>query len=98
MTISISAPIWLWSAGKSSWHFLTIDGDSALAEIRLLTLGERRGFGAVKVAAQIGATRWKTSIFPSASSGSYILPIKAEVRRREAVSEGDLGDVEIELI
>lgn len=96
--IKASAPIWLWQGEQGAWHFLTIDDDAAIAEIKLHTLGERRGFGAVKVAARIGTTRWTTSIFPSTSSGGYILPVKADVRRREALGEGDIVDVEIDLI
>ena len=32
---------------------------------------------------------WKTSIFPDKRSGTYLLPLKASVRRAEAISEGD---------
>lgn len=39
--------------------------------------------------AKIGGTSWKTSIFPQAKEGTYILPIKAEVRKKEKILAGN---------
>ena len=36
-----------------------------------------------------GKTTWKTSIFPDKKSGTYLLPLKADVRRREGIGAGD---------
>ena len=87
--ITVLAPIWLWSGEKGSWHFLTIPPEEAV-EIRMESAasGIRRGFGSVLVAATINGVTWRTSIFPQ-KSGGYILPIKAEVRRKAGVGEGD---------
>jgi hypothetical protein len=96
--IAVTAPIWLWSEGKGSWHFLTIPPDDAV-EIRLESgaAGVRRGFGSVRVEAIINGVNWKTSIFPQ-KSGGYILPIKADVRRRAGISAGDTVTVGIDLL
>ena len=51
----------------------------------------------MRVNATIGATTWETSIFPDTKSGSYLLPVKAEVRRREGVEDGDAVTVTLEL-
>ena len=87
--ITVTAPIWLWSEGKGRWHFLTVPAEQAI-EIRLFAqaAGPRRGFGSVRVAATIHGVTWKTSIFPQ-KSGGYILPIKADVRRRAGISADD---------
>ena len=85
MIVEFTAPLWLWS-GKGAWHFVTLPRDEA-AVIRVAV--PRRGFGSVRVSACIGETRWSTSIFPDQKSGSYLLPVKAEVRRRQAISPGD---------
>ena len=76
--ITLTTPMWLWSEGKGSWHFLTIPPDEAV-EIRLESAasGIRRGFGSVRVEASINGVAWKTSIFPQ-KSGGYILPVKAD--------------------
>lgn len=91
---SLTATIWTWKPpagdrGKGRvWHFLTIDGQIA-AEIRFAALGRTRGFGSIRVEARIGATCWNSSIFPQRKGGGFILPLKAEVRKREGLSEGD---------
>jgi hypothetical protein len=41
------------------------------------------------VQVRIGTTSWRTSIFPHRESGGYILPIKADVRKRENIGAGD---------
>ena len=94
--ITISAPIWLWSGGQGRWHFLTIPEDQA-DEIRVYNLGSRRGFGSVRVEATIDGVTWRTSVFPQ-KSGGYILPIKADVRRRAGISAGDDVKVELEML
>ena len=58
-------------------------------EIRAHGLGNsRRGFGSVRVEATINRVAWRTSVFPQ-KSGGYILPVKAEVRRRAGICAGD---------
>ncbi len=95
--ITLTTPIWLWSEGKGSWHFLTVPAEEAV-EIRLqaVAAGPRRGFGSVRVEARINGVSWRTSIFRQ-RSGGYILPIKAEVRRRAGIAAGDEVNVSLEL-
>jgi hypothetical protein len=96
--ITVIARIWLWSEGKGSWHFLTIPPENAV-EIRLESAASasRRGFGSVRVEASINGVAWRTSIFPQ-KSGGYILPIKAEVRKRAGVGAGDEVTVSLQLL
>jgi hypothetical protein len=97
------ATLWLWSGeGQGSWHFLTIEGDageaiSAHEAMRRLELGSGRGFGSVKVEAQIGGTSWNTSVFPSKTLG-WILPVKASVRKAEGIVAGDETELTLTLL
>ena len=50
----------------------------------------RRGWGSVRVLVTLGSSTWNTSIFPDKRSGTYILPLKASVRRTEGVFDGDV--------
>ena len=95
--ITLTAPIWLWSEGTGSWHFLTVPPDQAI-EIRLAAnaTGPRRGFGSVRVAVSINGVSWRTSIFPQ-KDGGYLLPLKADVRRRCGIAAGDQVEVTLEL-
>jgi hypothetical protein len=41
----------------------------------------------IPVTARIGATRWKTSLWPK--DGRYIVPVKATVRKAERLELGE---------
>lgn len=58
--------------------------------------GKRGACGFIKVRARIGATQWETSIAPG--GGKYFLPLKAEVRKKEKVGEGDEVSVAFEFL
>ena len=86
--ITFSSLLWIWkgeAAGR--WYFVTVPEEQS-AEIKAHAFGNPRGFGSVKVEATIGDVTWRTSVFPL-NSGGYILPIKADVRKRTGVGVGD---------
>ncbi len=93
-TFTLKAKIWLWQ-GKAAWHFITIPAGLS-ADIKGFDEMPRRGFGSVPVKVTIGSTTWKTSIFPQ-KKGTYILPLKADVRKKEGVAEGDAVQIVIAL-
>jgi len=94
--ITTTGPLWLWSGGQGSWHFLTVPEEQAV-EIRVHGLASRGGFGSVRVEATIGEVRWRTSVFPQ-KSGGYILPVKASVRRDAGIGAGDEVRFELEIL
>jgi Domain of unknown function (DUF1905) len=101
-THAVTTKLWIWSSNKApaSWHFLTIEGEAAeaihaLALMRRLENGRRRGWGAMKVKAQIGDTGWETSIFPDKGSGGWLLPVKAAVRKAEGLIAGEQVQVAV---
>ena len=90
LAYSFEAELWLWPA-KDTWTFVTLPAEAA-EEIRFFHGGKgkpRRGFGSVRVEVTCGGSEWRTSIFPDSRSGSYVLPVKAAVRRAEGVTAGD---------
>lgn len=96
LMITFAAQLWIWPGENGSWHFVTVP-EELCGEIRALGLARRGGFGSVRVEARVGDTAWRTSVFPQ-KSGGYILPVKAEVRRRAGIAAGDLVAVGLELI
>jgi hypothetical protein len=96
VTYRFSAPLWRWK-GDSAWHFVTLPFDQS-DEIDERTTATQGGFGSVKVRVTVGGTTWTTSLFPSSEQKSYILPMKAAVRKAESIREGDPVQVTIELI
>lgn len=99
LSFTFSAECWLWQADKASWHFITLPQDKS-EEIKFFSEnihGKRRGWGAVRVEVTIGNTTWQTSIFPSSQSQAYILPIKADVRKKEKILVGNIVKVQLKI-
>ena len=94
-----TAPVWKWSSSSSatSWHFITLPFD-VTDEIDDLTSNATRGFGSVRVKVTIGTTTWTTSVFPSKEQKSFILPVKAPVRKAESLSDAIPAHVHLELV
>jgi hypothetical protein len=86
-----TGPVWLWKAKDPSvtaaWHFMTITGEAAAA-LRIKSKARKGGFGSVKVMACIGETHWSTSVFPAKELDGFLLPLKAQVRKAEAIEVG----------
>lgn len=92
---NFDAELWLWPA-KDAWHFITLPRDAA-EEIRFFH-PQRRGFGSLRVEARCGGTTWRTSIFPDSNSGSFVLPVKAAVRKAEGITKGDTAAFHLRLL
>lgn len=95
-TLRFTAELWRYP-GDAAWHFVTLPMLVA-DEVRSQSDGLRRGFGSVRVAVRIGASTWKTSVFPDSKSGSYVLPVKKPVRINEEIEDGDSLDIELTVI
>ena len=92
------AKVWLYS-GESAWHFVTLPVEKA-GFIRFITQdlkGNGKRSSAVPIHATIGKTTWKTSLFWHRESDSYILPLKAAVRKAEQICVGDNLSIAIEV-
>jgi len=99
MVVDFEAELWIWEARRDdSWTFVSLPVEAS-DEIRDLTGGQRRGFGSVRVEARVGASIWRTSIFPdSKKTGAYVLPIKQAVRTANALAPGDTVQVTVEVL
>jgi hypothetical protein len=101
MRYDFESRVWVWDARQAdTWTFASLPVEES-AEIRALWddrgAGDiPRGFGSVKVTATIGATSWRTSIFPS-KGGVYVLPLKKAVRTAEGIAIDDLVAVRLDL-
>ena len=89
-TSTFSGKLWLHDAMPGAWYFVTLPIGIA-DEIRATQ--ERRGFGSVRVRVAIGDSEWDTSVFPDARTGSFMLPVKAAVRSRQDIDDGDVVTV-----
>lgn len=89
------AKIWLYP-GMSGWHFVTLPKKQS-GTIKKLFGAMKRGWGSLPVNVTIGKTKWKTSIFPDKKADSYLLPFKAEVRKKEEIAAGDAISFSLEI-
>jgi hypothetical protein len=96
-TYQTRARLWRSPGEKASWYFLSLPRKVS-DEIRIVDAGPaRRGFGSLRVQATIGGTTWSTSIFPSAEHKTYLLPVKAQVRKAEALQVGKLVSLQLQV-
>jgi len=80
----------------AGWHFVTLPKkQSELIKSRFGAL--KRGWGSLPVLVTIGKTSWKTAVFPDRKAGDYLLPLKADVRKKEKISSGDTITFHVEI-
>lgn|SRR5262249_6021114 len=95
--VRFASELWRYS-GDDGWHFVTLPAEIT-DEIRARGAGLHRPFGSLPVQARMGeVVTWRTSLFADKKRDAYLLPVKAEVRRRADVSVGDVVDVHIDLL
>lgn len=92
---SFKSKVIVWTSGnyaegvdKGAWRFARVPEDIS-AKIKEMQKGRlRRGWGAVYAKAKVGKSEWTTSIFPDRHSGTYILPLKKQIRYEENLYDG----------
>lgn len=92
---TFTSPLWRWEA-QQTWRFVTVPADLSdeIAELA----GPSGGFGAVRVEVRVGRTTWRTSLFPDAGRGAYVLPLKKAVRQAEGLADGEPVTVALRLV
>jgi hypothetical protein len=86
--------VWRWK-GDAAWHFVTLP--VGLTDGLKRMRGPSRAWGSMRIVASTGGSTWRTSLFPDAKSGAFLLPLKAEVRRREGLEAGQVRAFAVEL-
>lgn len=93
MTIEFDAKIWYWR-GPAPWYFCTVPAQQS-RDLQAILGFVTYGWGMIPADVQIGKTEWYTALFPK--DGSYIVPIKASVRKAENLEEGDTVTVRLQV-
>lgn len=91
MNIEFSGEIWFWK-GPAPHHFVTVP-DQESRELGATSALVSYGWGMIPVTVQMGGSRWTTALFPK--DGRYIVPLKARVRKAEAVDVGDTVELQL---
>jgi len=92
----VKGKVWRYE-GESAWHFVYVP----LALSRRLKDAARSkkkvGFHFIRIKATVGKTSWQTALFPT-KDGPYLICIKADVRRKENIDEGDFVKISCALL
>lgn len=80
--------------GPAPFHFVAVPDDEA-AEIDEVKAAVTYGWGVIPVEVGLGETTWSTSLFPK--DGTYLVPLRDNVRRAEGVELGDVVDLRLTL-
>lgn len=83
----VKSKVWLYP-GAAAWHFVSIPKKQS-DDIKKRFATVKRGWGSLRVVVTLGKTSWKTSIFPDKRSGEFLLPLKADVRKKEGIQYDD---------
>ena len=65
-----------------AWYFVSLPKELS-KEIREHFKCQEEGWGRLKITAKTGESEWKTSIWYDTKHETYLLPFKAEIRKRE---------------
>lgn len=102
--IQTTLPLRRWpkdgQSDRGTYHLVIFEGGEAEAiamhaRLHRLEFGKGRGFGSVKVMATIGATTWKSSVFPQNKQSEWVLLVSKKVMRAEELVADQQVSVEI---
>jgi hypothetical protein len=78
--------------GPAPYYFVKVP-ERESADIKAIAKFVSYGWGVIPVGARIGESAWTTSLFPK--DGGYLVPIRAVVKRAEALEEGQTVAIEL---
>ncbi len=93
LAYNFTAKPWAYK-GPNSWFFVSVPVDFS-KEIRENLKSEEEGWGRLKATAKIGLTEWRTAIWFDTKMNTYLLPLKADIRKKEHIEVGQSIQVQI---
>jgi Domain of unknown function (DUF1905) len=97
LTYNFSSELFVWSGGQTNWYFIRMPVTQS-KELREQMDGLTNGFGSIRVEATIEESTWRTSVFPESTTGSYMLPVKKQIRKAAEIEEGDPVEVSLTIV
>ncbi len=91
MTLDFDGEVWSWR-GPAPYHFVSVPEEEC-QELQEAAALVTYGWGMIPVAVTIGATEWKTSLWPK--DGGYVVPLKDKIRRAEGIELGQVVSVRL---
>ena len=88
-----SAKIWQYE-GPNGWYFVSLPQDIS-KEIRENLKWQEEGWGRLKANAKIQNHEWKTAIWYATKQNTYILPLKAAIRKKCKIEKDQVIEVSV---
>ena len=81
-----SAKVYQYSSSveMSGWTFVSLPKEMSI-EIRDNFKWLEQGWGRMKVTAKIGDSEWQTAVWFDTKQDTYLLPLKAQIRKKENI-------------
>lgn len=95
-TFEVKGKIWRYP-GTGGWYCLYVPLDLSKRLRDTVRAKKKTGVAFARIKATIGKTSWNTILFPT-KDGPYLLAIKADVRHKEGIAEGDLVKINCALL
>lgn len=90
---NFSAKVWL-HEGTGGWYFVSLPLDIS-KEIRENLKWQEEGWGRLKANAKIQEHEWKTAIWYATKQNTYILPLKAAIRKKCKIEKDQVIEVSV---
>ena len=79
-----------------SWHFVSLP-KTLSKKIRKIHGGSEEGWGRLTAAAAIGEVHWDTAVWFDTKNDTYLLPVKAVIRKKLGLKEGSSCKVQLSI-
>lgn len=84
---NFTAKMWQ-DSSSGGWFFVSLPRDIS-KEIRGNLKWQEEGWGRMKVLAKIKGVEWETAIWYDTKMNTYLLPVKADIRKKTGLVSGD---------
>ncbi len=85
ISYEFTAPTWQHNS-PSGWYFVSLPVAMG-KEIRANLQWQEEGWGRLKAIAETGKTKWETAIWFDTKHKTYLLPLKATIRKKEHIEK-----------
>ena len=85
-----------WQNEAAGWFYVNMPTEY-YDELMDFANMHKRGFRSLRVEAELGASKWNTSIFPDKSSKTFLLFLKKDIRNKEKLDLDSKVNVSLQL-
>ncbi len=96
-TYASTAKLFEYPGEMGNWYFLSLPKEASRV-IQETHKAKAAGFGSIRVQVTLNESVWQTSIFPDRRAGTYLLPVKAKIRKENGLFAGDTVEFKIQIL